>query len=104
MEKDEFTITEKKGIGSVTFIITGRVNTSNAGTLEYKLEKALNEKQTTIILNMSQVVYLSSTGIRVLLKIYKQAKIAGGKFNIESPSENVKNVLGLTALDELLLK
>jgi len=53
--------------------------------------------------NMSQVEYLSSVGIRVILKIYKQTMETGGKFNIERPSEIVKNVLGMVALKELVI-
>jgi anti-anti-sigma factor len=71
--------------------------------LLFKLETALNDGQKTIILNMSQIEYLSSIGIRVILKTYKQALEADGKFNIEHPSEIVKNILGMVALKELMV-
>ena len=59
---------------------------------------------TNIIANMTQVSYLSSSGIRVLLSTFKKALKLEGQFRIERPSENVKNVLGIAALDEMLLK
>ena len=81
----------------------GRIDSNSANTLLLKLEEALNSGHNTIILNMFRVEYLSSTGIRVILKIYKQANEAGGSFNIERPSAIVKNVLGMVALKEMLV-
>ena len=90
---------------AVCYKIKGRINSINANELEFKLNKTIREEEgKNIILNMSQVEYMSSTGIRVILKIFRQCKEANRKFNIEFPSENVRNVLGITALDELLLK
>ena len=88
----------------VKFTITGRIYSSNADVLEKHLEKTLEEKSFNIILNMNQVDYISSIGIRIILKIYMEAKKAGGKLEIEKPSENVRNVLKITALDEMLIQ
>jgi len=81
----------------------GRVDSTNAGVLQYKLEHILNEGNKAIILNMAQIEYLSSIGIRIILNIYKQAAKSGGSFRIENPSEIVRNVLGIVALKELLV-
>ena len=81
----------------------GRIDSNSAGLLSAELEKALQEGQTEIVLNMSKVEYLSSIGIRVILKIFKQASETEGKFNIESPSKIVKDVLGMLALKEILV-
>jgi anti-sigma B factor antagonist len=104
--KDEtLEITEEKNEdnGGATFILKGRVDSYNSNILEFKLGKALNEGEKKLILNMLQVEYLSSAGIRVILKIYKDARKAGGNLGIESPSESVRNVLGMTALAEMLI-
>ncbi|MDR0444268.1 MAG: STAS domain-containing protein [Treponema sp.] len=104
MKDEDLIIREEKNQTTSKFFASGRVNAVSADVLQYKLENALKNGQTTIILNMSQVEYLSSIGIRVILKIYKQASEAGNQFNIERPSENVRNVLGMTALEEMLVK
>jgi anti-anti-sigma factor len=96
-------IEEEKSPGAVKFTLKGRVNAASADPLMYKLETALNEGHTNIVVNMSRIEYLSSVGIRVILKIYKKAAEAGGKFSIERPSDNVKNVLGMVALKEMLV-
>jgi anti-anti-sigma factor len=103
MKDEELEIREDKSPGASKFILKGRVNAASADILQYKLETAIKEERKNIVVNMSQVEYLSSIGIRVILKTYKQAAETGGKFNIEHPSSNVRNVLGMVALKELLI-
>ncbi|MDR0516742.1 MAG: STAS domain-containing protein [Fibromonadaceae bacterium] len=103
MKKDEFEITENTENNTAVFILKGRLNVGSADWLQFKLEEALKDGQKNILLNMSQVEFLSSSGIRVILKIYKQLTEKGGKFGIERPSECVKNVLGMAALKEMLV-
>ena len=100
----ELTFKKETGPASVKFTITGRIYSSNAGVFEMHMEKALEEKLYNIVLNMSQVEYISSVGIRVILKTYMDARKAGGKLEIEMPSESVRNVLKITALDEMLIQ
>ncbi|MDR0316536.1 MAG: STAS domain-containing protein [Treponema sp.] len=102
--KENLEITEEKNNGVVKFFVKGRIDATSADMLDYKLQNAFKDGQSKIILNMSLVEYLSSIGIRVILKTYKQAAETGGKFNIEHPSEFVKNVLGMTALDSMLIE
>ena len=105
--KEDLVITIKKGKDETKItriIIEGRINTSNASAFEHKLKNVIDDGTTNILVNMSRVQYLSSSGIRVILKTYKQLEEINGKFNIEFPSESVKNVLGLAALDKMLIK
>ena len=104
MHENDFEIKEDyvQG-GAVRYTVKGRVNSITAPVLKNKLEEAIHGEQVNIILNMSQVEYLSSNGISAILNTYKQAQNAGGKFGIEQPSEIVKNVLGMTALDKMLI-
>ena len=100
---DGFEITKEEKNDALKFHVKGRVDSLNANALQFRLDEALRDGNIIIVLNMSQVGYISSTGIRVLLKTYKEAGELGGSFKIEYPSDNVKNVLGMTALDEMLL-
>ena len=104
MRNEDFTITKDKDQGVTRFILKGRLNSNSAPTLQYELEDALNYGEINIVLNMAQVEYLSSNGVRVILKTYKQAEKEGGKLQIERPSENVRNVLGMAALNDMLIR
>ena len=106
MSDEKFTITEvkKKNRRAVVFIIKGRVNSDNAASLEFKINETMREGENNIVLDMSEVDYLTSNGVRVILKGYKKASESGGLLKIENPSENVRNVLSIAALDEMLIK
>jgi anti-sigma B factor antagonist len=103
MKDDGLEITQNVKDGICRISASGRIDSNSADVLLFKLENAMNDGNKKIILNMLQVEYLSSVGIRVILKIYKKAAEDGGSFQIEQPSEIVKNVLGMVALKEMLV-
>ena len=103
LKKGNFALIQEDVQGGVKLTVKGRIDSNNALELELKLGQAIRSGRTNITLNMFQVEYLCSAGIRAILKAYKNAKEAGGKFRIESPSECVKNVLGMAALNEMLV-
>ena len=102
MKDEDLEIQEERSPGSAKFTLKGRVNAASADPLLYRLEAAINDGHTNVLVNMSRIEYLSSVGIRVILKIYKKAAEAGGTFKIERPSDNVKNVLGMVALKDMM--
>ncbi|MDR0503118.1 MAG: STAS domain-containing protein [Treponema sp.] len=103
MKSEVLEISENINDGVCKLVLKGRIDSNNSEKLLEKLEALIKDGQTSILMNMSQIKYLSSGGIRVILKIYKQMTETNGKFNIEAPSEIVKNVLGMVALNELLV-
>jgi len=96
-------VTKENTSNGIKLTVQGRVDSVNAAELGDALEQVVKKRYANIVLNMLRVEYLCSTGIRVILKAYKETKAAGGKFGIEKPSECVKNVLGIVALDEMLI-
>jgi anti-anti-sigma factor len=103
LEETNLEITEELTDGVYRFTAKGHIDSNNADILLEKMLKALADGHKTLVLNMFNIKYLSSIGIRVILQIYKKAAETGGKFNIEKPSEIVKNVLGMVAMKEMLV-
>ena len=103
MKSRSLEITKEKTSEAAIFTIKGRVDSINAEVLQKHLDEALKEGQKNFILNMFQVEYLCSIGIRVIINTYKAARDAGGKLGVEQPSENVRRVLAITSLDEMLI-
>ena len=95
-------IEDDSGFGKRTFIAKGAINAKSSEELRHKLGRCLGKGQNKIHINMSRVTFLSSSGIRVLLEMYKKTKKTDGFLKITSPAENVRNVIGMAALDELL--
>ena len=103
-QKEDFAIDIEKFGGTSKFRVKGPVNSTTVNHLEHKLNESFRDGRNKVVVNMAQVTFLSSAGIRILLAFYKRAKKEGGSFSIEDPTENVMNVLGMTALDEMLVK
>ena len=78
--------------------ISGVIDSIASPLLEKKIDELLAKKVTDIVLDMEGVTYLSSAGIRVLLKTYKAL---GGKFKLLNVGENVREVLDTTGMSEL---
>jgi len=90
--------------GKLRIEARGRIGTNETVMLERKLNSALDETPLYLILNMRQVEYLSSSGIRILLATYKKAQKMNKSFRIEAPTEAVRNVLGMVNMVDLLMK
>ena len=103
MKNKDFIITKEDIPEGLKFIIKGRVDAVYALPIQTTLEEAIKDGVKKIVLDMNQVKFLSSAGIRMILIMHRTLTKAGGTFNIQRPSENVKNVLGMAALDELLV-
>jgi anti-anti-sigma factor len=103
--KNEFSFVEDSYNGKICrFTLKGQVSIKEASEMEHRLERAVKSGRYHIIIDMCFVTMFTSAGIRVVLSMYKKLKGLGGKLQIENPAENVRNVIGMTALDELLLK
>jgi len=101
----EFSFIKDESSGDTCyFSLKGQVFTNEALYMENALEDALRYGYTDIIINMTLVDSFSSSAIRAVLLINKKLKSRGGRLQISNPSENVRNVIGMTALDEMLLK
>ena len=83
------------------YILQGRIGSEESNILQHELLEAERGGCSHLVINMRQVTFLSSAGIRVLLMFFKRAK-GSGSFHIEDPSDNVTNVLGITALREMI--
>jgi anti-anti-sigma factor len=81
--------------------IEGRIDSHWSPQLETHLEELVRQGCHRIQLDLRNVSFLSSAGIRVLLRFYKQLAAVDGALVIVHPSDFVKKVLdasGLTAL------
>ena len=103
MVTEQFEMNKTKIGDVVRFYIKGRISSSTSYKFTNELNMALRIGQNRIILDMRDVEFLSSMGIRTILSTYKQAAATGGRLQITNPSPNVENVLGMAALGNLLL-
>jgi len=104
MDKSTFTITGLSAAPDIKLEAAGYIAYDTAGQLEKALNDSFQDDPESITVDMENIVVFTSIGIRVLLKAIKTATQKGIKFQIENPSDIVKNVLRLSNLDEMLIK
>ena len=83
---------------------TGRLDAYWADHLRNEISDVLRQGARHIQLNLKEVSYISSAGIRVLLQSLKQLQSIEGSFNVTEPSQGVKGVLELAGVAELLVE
>lgn len=100
MEK-EFLQTETAGAnGWTVWSVNGRIDMVTAEKSLRHGEDIVNRNEKTV-LDMSGMDYLSSAGLRVLLRLNKLAKKSGKEFTLCGPSGIVKSVLEDSGMDAL---
>jgi anti-anti-sigma factor len=96
-------ITKQQLDDALELKVKGRLDGYWADHLASGLEEVVREGAHKIRLNLADVTYLSSAGIRVILQFYKQLKGIHGFLAVSSPSEPVKRILELSGLQDLLI-
>ena len=93
----------KQTAGQFTeLIIKGRLDGYWADHLTSALEEVVRGGADHVRLNLAGVGYISSMGIRVLMKFYEQLHGINGALVVSNPSEPVKRVLEMMRLGKLL--
>jgi anti-anti-sigma factor len=83
--------------------VKGRLDNYWTEHLRGNLEEIIRGGAHGIHLNLSEISFLSSAGVGLLVKFHTQLKGIGGVFTVTSPSERVKQVLDLCRLSTILL-
>ena len=95
------TINVERDFELVTLEITGRLDTTTAPNLEAVIQE-LSEDTKELVFDMSEVEYISSAGIRVVLNAYKKMHTNQGIMRIEKANDTVREVFEMTGLSDML--
>ncbi|MBI3782312.1 MAG: STAS domain-containing protein [Deltaproteobacteria bacterium] len=96
----EITTTLTAGVGEIG--VAGRLDAYWADHLTKAIDEILHGGTHHLRLDMSEVVYISSAGVRVLLHFRKQAQRLSGSFVVVEPSPAVRSILEMAGLLNLL--
>ncbi len=82
-----------------TINVNGEIDLNTVEVLEKALNEALPQKK-DIIIDMTNVRFIDSTGIGLLVQTYKRLKQMGKKITILNAQENVRKVFKITCLED----
>jgi anti-anti-sigma factor len=83
------------GVSVVDFF--GKMNTSTSPEAEKYLNELVDQGANNMVLNLEELDFTSSTGLRVILATGKKLTASGGKLVICSPNITVKDVCPVSA-------
>lgn len=81
--------------------IEGRLDAVTSAQIEAKIQKLLEGKK-KLVINLQDVDYLSSAGIRVLLATFKKIKAQNGKLAICSLTDDVMEIIKMAGFHTIL--
>jgi anti-anti-sigma factor len=85
-------IMEREEHGVTIFKLVGRVDSEGYMELEQTLHSAVVKGRFQVVLDMEEVEYINSSGLRVLADILTVNRASGGNLHIAAPSKKVRRV------------
>ena len=82
--------------------VKGRVDSETATELDDALTKLLQDNKNKIVLNLQDVNYMSSAGLRAMVKAYQSANKSGGDLRLASVSEPIEVILRTVGMMQML--
>ena len=83
----------------ITLLLDGRIDTVGAHTLEQALKQALGAGRYSMVLDMAQVDYISSAGLRTLADALSQSRENGGDIKLAGVNPKVLRVFRIIGFD-----
>lgn len=96
----QVTVTQNSDFCEVT--IAGRIDATTAGDLEGAVMQDLGKAHKALLLDFAQVEYISSAGLRAVLKIAKAAQIKKLQLRCFALQPAVKEVFTLSGFSSFL--
>jgi len=89
------------GEGLVLLKVSGYIDAHTFEELENEIQSKFSAKQFKLIVDLSDVPYISSAGAGVFIGAFPQAQESDGNIILLSPSKNVLDVFELLGLTEI---
>jgi len=87
--------------GKVVLRVAGRMNAENSSQFESQCEACIAEGSKSLIVDLGDLAYVSSAGLRSFVIIAKKLKETGGVLRICRLTGMVRQVFEITRLTEL---
>ncbi len=81
--------------------LLGELDLATAGQLRHELERLTSEGATLVTVDMTDLAFIDSTGLSVLVRALKGLRRLGGDMELHGPGPGTRKVLEITGLSEL---
>lgn len=95
-------ITEEKQAGVHAFKLKGRLDSNTSLAFEQRLFESITDGTRNVIIDFKDLDYISSAGLRVILKATKALRRENGKIMLCAMQDYVKEVFEIAGFDAFL--
>ncbi len=96
----QLSIDESSEGARTVLTVAGEIDLATAPQLEERIGAYPGESD--LLVDLSSVTFMDSTGLRLLIGAHERAKGGGGSFAVVAPEGPVTKVLSITGVDEWL--
>lgn len=92
--------TENKN-GVAVCHIEGEIDINSSPSIKKSFDKLLSSKTPKIVVNLSKVTYVDSSGLATLVEILKNMRSYGGRLRLTNLSPKIRSLFEITKLEKL---
>lgn len=96
-----FQVSTKQDRDVDIILFSGRMDANSSPEGENAIQSLVRSGRTKIVVNASDLSYISSSGLRVLLAGLKQARQAGGDLRLACLQPQVRDVIAMTGFNRI---
>ena len=93
---------ERHEDGVIIFALSGAIDLHYAPTLRSLFQSELNERFPALIVDLSAVDFIDSTGLATLIEYHRDAGAHGGIFCLAGINPNLKAIFDVVQFDKVL--
>lgn len=99
-----FELGVESNVGQVSFIPRGELDLATAPELEDKILAAVREGGRSVILDLRELTFMDSTGVRTIVAAHKAAEEVGTELRVVRPDAGnpVSRVIEISGIDDAL--
>jgi anti-sigma B factor antagonist len=94
-------ISQKQNNGIITYEVKGDIDINSSPGIRDAFEKGVKEKFMKVVVNLSSVSYIDSSGLATLVEMLKKTRLYGGKLRLSNLAPKVKSLFEITKLEKL---
>ena len=95
-------ISEDRKVDAVILALSGKLDATSAKTFEDKILSLINSGAQRLVVDLSQLDYISSSGLRVFLLAAKRLQPTAGKFALCGMQDHIRQVFDLAGFSSIL--
>lgn len=86
--------------GTAVVQLTGEVDMSHSPSVHQTLVEVLEGRPARLVIDLTEVAYMDSSGVGVLVDALRRTRAGGGKLALVAVAPRVLSVLQITKLDQ----